>query len=148
MLWPVDLQREKSTKAKNGERLRTAQSARPLPEKYQGSIETLYLNDPTTLSGSQTLLPQSGMGPSYMLVLIGAAAAQQVQTAATTRTKVLTARFIELLLACGSPGSGNPRCEELYSQCQVENTDNPVGRLNDKVQILREQGGMAEGRAF
>jgi len=46
--------------------------------------------------------------PSFSVVLTGAAIARQVQATATTRTKVLTARFIHFLLTCGSPGSGNP----------------------------------------
>ena len=45
---------------------------------------------------------------SVPLVLIGAAVASIEQATATTRTKVLTARFIHFLLTCGSPGSGNP----------------------------------------
>jgi hypothetical protein len=46
--------------------------------------------------------------PPFNLVLIGAAAAKQVQATATTRTKVLTARVIGFLPTCGFPGSGNP----------------------------------------
>ena len=49
---------------------------------------------------------------------IGAAIATQVQATATTRTKVLTARFICFLLTCGFPGSGNPCWVELYLACQ------------------------------
>jgi hypothetical protein len=56
-------------------------------------------------------LPQfvlhKGIGPSFSVVLIGAAIAKQVQATATTRTKVLTARVM-FFLHCGSPGSGNP----------------------------------------
>jgi len=48
------------------------------------------------------------MIPSFVFVVIGVAIAKQVQATATTRTKVLTACFIDFLLACGSPGSGNP----------------------------------------
>jgi hypothetical protein len=50
----------------------------------------------------------NGMGPSFNSVEIGAAIAKQVQATATTRTKVLTARFMAFSLRCGSPGSGNP----------------------------------------
>ena len=50
----------------------------------------------------------NGAGPSFVLVLIDLAEARHVHAAATTRTAVLTARFIVFLLTCGSPGSGNP----------------------------------------
>ena len=56
----------------------------------------------------QTCLPQRGAGASFVLVLIDPAEARQVHAAATTRTAVLTARFMVFLLTCGSPGSGNP----------------------------------------
>jgi len=40
------------------------------------------------------LVLHTGIGPSFSVVLIGAAAAKQVQATATTRTKVLTARVM------------------------------------------------------
>src|SRR5215470_3868152 len=45
------------------------------------------------------------MMPSFSLVLIGAAAAKQVQATATTRTKVLTARFMAFSLHAGPLGA-------------------------------------------
>ena len=45
------------------------------------------------------------MGPSFSLVLIGAAAAKQVQAIPTTRTKALTARVIIILLRVGPLGA-------------------------------------------
>ena len=48
---------------------------------------------------------QVGTGPLFSLVLIGAAAARQVQAAATTRIKVLTARVMVFLLHAGSLGA-------------------------------------------
>ena len=62
---------------------------------------------------------QNGMIPSFVFVVIGVAIAKQVQATATTRIKVLTACFMAFSLHCGSPGSGNPKCHELYSYCQV-----------------------------
>jgi len=41
-----------------------------------------------------TLPPQSGMGASLVVVEIGLATAKQVHATATTRTAVLTARFM------------------------------------------------------
>ena len=49
-----------------------------------------------------------GMIPSFSLVLIGAAIAKQVQATATTRTKVLTARFIHFLLTLRVPWERKP----------------------------------------
>ena len=48
---------------------------------------------------------QNGMMPSFSLVLIGAAAAKQVQATATTRTKILTARFMAFSLHAGPLGA-------------------------------------------
>jgi hypothetical protein len=42
----------------------------------------------------QILPPQSGIGPLLVEVEIGLATAKQVHATATTRTKVLTARFM------------------------------------------------------
>jgi len=39
---------------------------------------------------------QVGTGPAFSVVLIGAAAARQVQATPTTRTKVLNARVISI----------------------------------------------------
>ena len=65
------------------------------------------------LRGNSHLQPgmlggQAGIPAILPVVLIGAAIASTEQATATTRTKVLTARFIHFLLTCGSPGSGNP----------------------------------------
>jgi hypothetical protein len=51
----------------------------------------------------QTL--QVGIGPSFSVVLIGAATAKQVQATATTRTKVLTARVMVFSLHAGPLGA-------------------------------------------
>ena len=48
---------------------------------------------------------QKGMIPSFTLVVIGAAIAKQVQATATTRTKVLTARFMAFSLHAGPLGA-------------------------------------------
>ena len=45
-----------------------------------------------------------------VVVLIVLAVAKMLHTTATTRTVVLTARFIVFLLTCGFPGSGNLDC--------------------------------------
>ena len=45
------------------------------------------------------------MIPSFTLVVIGAAIAKQVQATATTRTKVLTARFMAFSLHAGPLGA-------------------------------------------
>ena len=42
----------------------------------------------------QTLPPHNGAGASFVLVVIGLAIAKHVHATATTRTKVLTARFM------------------------------------------------------
>jgi hypothetical protein len=47
----------------------------------------------------------SGIGPSFSFVQIGAAAAKHVQATATTRTKVLTARFMAFSLHAGPLGA-------------------------------------------
>ncbi|PYV59491.1 MAG: hypothetical protein DMG98_05535 [Acidobacteria bacterium] len=48
------------------------------------------------------------MIPSCTFVVIGAAIAKQVQATATTRTKVLTARFIHFLLTLRVPWERKP----------------------------------------
>ena len=50
---------------------------------------------------------QNGCGMLFDFARTVAADANAHATA-TTRTIVLTARFMALLLTCGSPGSGNP----------------------------------------
>ena len=57
----------------------------------------------------------SGIGPSSALS-IGVAIATYVQAKPTIRINILTARFMDFLLKCGSPGSGNPHGPELYSE--------------------------------
>jgi hypothetical protein len=56
-------------------------------------------------------------------MLIVFAIAKQLHTKPTTRTEVLTARFMVVLLTCGFPGSGNPGLVELYSWCQADLRD-------------------------
>jgi hypothetical protein len=53
-------------------------------------------------------------------MLIVFAIAKQLHTKPTTRTEVLTARFMVVLLTCGFPGSGNPGLVELYPWCQAD----------------------------
>jgi hypothetical protein len=50
----------------------------------------------------------NGIGPPSGAGIIGAATATYVQTKPTIRNNILIARFMDVLLACGSPGSGNP----------------------------------------
>src|SRR5262249_44802214 len=57
------------------------------------------------LSYLSQLTLQKGMIPSFTLVVIGAAIAKQVQATATTRTKVLTARFMAFSLHAGPLGA-------------------------------------------
>ena len=49
-----------------------------------------------------------GIGPPSGVGIIGAATATYVQARPTIRNNILIARFMDVLLACESPGSGNP----------------------------------------
>ena len=91
--------------------LRKANSKKLSLGKALSTLIWLRLIEPARLAsyGPQFPLRHSPIGPaSFVLLLMGAAIAKHVQATATTRTKVLTARFIHFLLTCGSPGSGNP----------------------------------------
>jgi len=56
------------------------------------------------------------IGPPSAAANIGVETATYVQTRPTIRINILTASFMDFLLECGSPGSGNPHGEELYSE--------------------------------
>jgi|SRR6516165_1919346 len=66
------------------------------------------------LQGNQGLHCGGGL-PFPVVGLIVFAIVKQLHTKPTTRTEVLTARFMVLLLTCGFPGSGNPGLDGIIS---------------------------------
>ena len=76
--------------------------------EYFTAVKLPYLGQP--VFGLHRITPPSAAAN------MGVATATYVQTKPTIRINILTARFMDFLLECGSPGSGNPHGHGLYRE--------------------------------